>query len=324
MLKNHIWRQKKLIGGQKLYGNKLVDDLVRDFENRKIDTNGLNSLNKLSKYGEKKSVKRLWFGCKHSKCEKQAKMILDELQTQKPQLIILEGMIAWNNWNLEQKLKYLEQFKNLSLVDCLEMTGVREKGAVYFYLCQNLDKLGNGEIEIICGEGDLEMELSELTKEYNPSDILEMYLIREICQYFRTIKVKDDFCLESLLVFVIKFVRITGILNFLNLEKTEKLENLCLENNLKIYLANLEQKYKVNLQTFDPRTSRKLEYLMIPQENSQIKIRCIKKTLSSLRDYFLLQKIENSTSNSQKIFILYGLNHIEKVWSNSIKTRKDL
>ena len=39
---------------------------------------------------------------------------------------------------------------------------------------------------------------------------------------------------------------------------------------------------------------------MIPSENSELKIRRIKETLSKLRDYFLQQKLENHKQNSHR------------------------
>lgn len=296
----HIWQQVSKIGGIKYVG-------IGETNNRQI---GLKII--LSKYGEKQLEENIWFGCEHSDCLNQAKMILKKLEEQKPQLIILEGMTFWNKSSLEQKLDYLKQFENLSLENCLKI--VREKGAVYFYLVQNLEKVKNGEIEIVCGEGSLEMELQKLTQEYDKHDILEMYLIREICQYFRKLQNETEFNLEKLLEFVAKFVRITRILELLELKNFALGDNL--RNFLLNYLANLEQKYQkcnLNLQTFDKTTLRKLEYLMIPHENSQIKIRRIKKTLSNLRDYFLMQKLEQCKEKSSKAFILYGSGHIKNI-----------
>jgi len=73
----------------------------------------------------------------------------------------------------------------------------------------------------------------------------------------------------------------------------------------------LSKKYKIKLQNFDPKSSKKLEYLMIPNENSKIPVRQIKETLSKLRDYFLCQKLEEE--RYQRAFTLYGSGHVKKI-----------
>jgi hypothetical protein len=214
-------------------------------------------------------------------------------------------MTFWNTANMKEKLAYLKQFEDLSLEECLNVPKVRERGAVYFYVLQNLEKFKNGEIQVVCGEGSMSQEIEVLSEEYEDGEILEFYLLREIEMFYRNLtKLADfkpeNFQKEDLVDSISNYMRIVG-------------HNFSVPENfdVKQFLSYLERTYrqKLNFEQFEKSTPRMLHYLMIPNADSKLPVRQIKEKLSKIRDQFLLQKVEYF-QQFDKVMVFYGQNHI--------------
>ena len=248
----------------------------------------------------------IFFGGNHSPDLPHGENVLNYLNTEKPSVIILEGMTFWNTASWKEKLAYLKQFEGLSLEECLNMPKVREKGAVYFYLLQNLKKFKNGEIQVVCGEGSMSQEIDVLSEEYEDGEILEFYLLREIEMFYRNLTNSADFKPENfqkedLVDSISNYMRIVG-------------HNFSVPENfdVKQFLSYLEwkyQKYQLNFQNYSFQTTKSLQSLMVPNADSKLPVSQIKEKLSKTRDQFLLQQVAEFQKFG-KVMAFYGQNHI--------------
>lgn len=237
----------------------------------------------------------LFFGCDHSSNYKQGELILDLLDEKSPKIIVLEGMVFWNKADTSKKNAFLSELVDLSLQDLLAK--FREKGAVYYYLCQHLEQISNGEIDIISGEGTFEDEVESLvSSNYEIAQIHELYSLREIESYYRNLAGKfDNFNYNDLVRHVQNFW------NYNNLQFNEE--------QISLLIAEIAQKYNLNLQEYEQKTHSLIKFYMIPKAKSQFACKQVKHDLSNIRDGFLLQKIDPKINT----FIMYGEGHIRKI-----------